>query len=340
MIYKNIEIHNIGEIIECEDGGITWLRAPQSVYDAMETEQGKKMLKGCTGVEFRFVMNGPEVTLKLQSISEPDVLVTCQTYFGGIQGGWECQEINTHIGTEPTDIVIKRPQNLDMLYKMTECAGLDFDPAVVRVILNHGDYKVIDIIGDVKPPEKEQTPAKTLLCYGSSITHGSNSYATPSNWTALVAHNLNTDLINLGQAGSCLMEGEMVDYISRLGREGKWDIATLELGINVLGWEDELIYERVTNTIKQIAGRNPDKKVFVISPFYSSDDFNKKGRADNWRKIIPEICENLDFSNVTYINGNDLLGDMSLISADEVHPNIYGVAQIAERLTKIIKENI
>ncbi len=32
------------------------------------------------------------------------------------------------------------------------------------------------------------------------------------------------------------------------------------------------------------------------------------------------------------INGLDLLGDMSLISADEVHPNIYGVQQIASRL--------
>lgn len=40
--------------------------------------------------------------------------------------------------------------------------------------------------------------------------------------------------------------------------------------------------------------------------------------------------------NVTYINGLDLLGDMSLMSADEVHPNIYGVAQIAERITKIV----
>ena len=45
-----------------------------------------------------------------------------------------------------------------------------------------------------------------------------------------------------------------------------------------------------------------------------------------------------DYANVTYINGLELLGDMSLISADEVHPNIYGVQQIAERLTRRLKE--
>lgn len=49
------------------------------------------------------------------------------------------------------------------------------------------------------------------------------------------------------------------------------------------------------------------------------------------------VVNKLNYNNVTYINGLDLLGDMSLISADQVHPNIYGVAQIAERITQIIK---
>ena len=54
--------------------------------------------------------------------------------------------------------------------------------------------------------------------------------------------------------------------------------------------------------------------------------------------LIEQEVKKLNYSNVTYINGLDLLCDMSLISADEVHPNIYGVAQIAERITKIIKK--
>lgn len=40
-------------------------------------------------------------------------------------------------------------------------------------------------------------------------------------------------------------------------------------------------------------------------------------------------------------NGNfslDILGDAALLSADEVHPNIYGVQQIAERMTDLLKD--
>lgn len=40
---------------------------------------------------------------------------------------------------------------------------------------------------------------------------------------------------------------------------------------------------------------------------------------------------------MTYIDGLELLGDMSLISADEVHPNIYGVQQIADRLAERLR---
>ena len=41
---------------------------------------------------------------------------------------------------------------------------------------------------------------------------------------------------------------------------------------------------------------------------------------------------------MTYIDGLDLLGSAHLLSADFVHPNIYGVNQIAERMTEIVKK--
>ena len=41
---------------------------------------------------------------------------------------------------------------------------------------------------------------------------------------------------------------------------------------------------------------------------------------------------------MTYVNGLDVLGDASFISADEVHPNIYGVQRIADVLTSKIRK--
>ena len=147
------------------------------------------------------------------------------------------------------------------------------------------------------------------------------------------------DARNLGMAGSCALEPEMAEYIASEGEKGNWNLAILELGINVLSWEDEKIASRVENIINQVAGRNPDKPTFVISPFYyCGDDFNPNDRAKVWRKIIEETVTKLHYPNVTYINGFDVLDKALYMSADEVHPNIYGVQRIADILTDKIRE--
>ena len=179
------------------------------------------------------------------------------------------------------------------------------------------------------------------LAYGSSITYGANSIDMSHSFVSVIANNLRMDARNLGMAGSCAIEPEFADYIAALGEKGKWDIALLELGINVLGWDDEKINERVENIIREVAGRNPDKEVFVISPFYyCGEDFDNDKNPDRWRKLIPEIVERLKFPNVTYINGYDVLDDMYYMSADEVHPNVYGVQRIADVLTEMIRKRL
>lgn len=75
--------------------------------------------------------------------------------------------------------------------------------------------------GDIAPPVKAQTPSKTLLCYGSSITHSSNSIDASHTWASLIAHSLNMDLRNLGMAGSCAIEPEVINYIASEGERGR-----------------------------------------------------------------------------------------------------------------------
>ena len=102
--------------------------------------------------------------------------------------------------------------------------------------------------------------------------------------------------------------------------------------------DEEKINERVYYSVQKTASENPKKSIFVISPLYCCDDFNGGGKAVKWRRLIEANVKKLNLKNVRYINGLDLIGDMSFISADEVHPNIYGAAQIAERLTGIIRD--
>ncbi len=341
MIYKNIDVHNVAEIIETKDG-MSWKRFPKEVCAQLELDTEQRWCTSATGVELRFVIKDESVTLRM-ACSEDDknrqMLDTFHVYRGGIQGGWEDHITNKYVSSEAADFVIKRSANMDTLKKMNAQAGYDWDPEVVRVIFNRGHYRIVDIVGDVEPPHSTQTPKKTLLTYGSSITHGDNSYNQSNAWASVLAHRMKMDLRNLGMAGTCAIEPAVIDYIAAEGERGNWDMAILELGINVLWWEEEKFRERVVNAIEQVAGRNPLKPVLLISPFYCDDDFKEGGKAENWRRIMAEVAAELSMPNVTLINGLDLIGDMSLISADEIHPNIYGMQQIADRLLEICERN-
>ncbi len=336
MIYKNAELFNVGEIIENNDGSVTWLRIPQKVYDKLETgEQGQRMARGATGVELRFVLKGESAVIKMSCAS---VDGRFHVYRGGVQGGWYDHENHKVVLGEPEQFEITKVEEPDKVKIMHEKLKLDWDSNVVRIIFDKGIFNIYDIVGDIEPPRPEQCPKQTMLCYGSSITHGSNALDMSHAWASVLGYNLNVDVRNLGMAGSCWMESEFVNYIASEGEKGLWDLATLELGVNVLGWETEKFRERIKNTIKEIAGRNTDKPIFVISPFYlCAEDFDKNCKAKLWREIIENTVKEFDFSNVTYINGLDALGDMSGMSADLIHPNIYGVQRIADYLTEKIK---
>ena len=332
----------MAELIHNDDGSVSWKRVPSSVLNEMEAKNADAMVHNSTGVELRFVIKGESATVRMSTYgNDPKSFSTFHVFRGGVQGGWSDHEVHRHVTGEVQDFVINKSGNAERLKIISEKSGYPFDSQVVRVIFDRGRYKIYDVLGDVVPPTKSQLPKKTILCYGSSITHGSNSIDRSHTWVSLLAHNLGMDARNLGMAGSCAIEPAMAEYIALEGEKGNWDIATLELGINVLSWEEEKFEERVENIIKQVAGRNPDKPIFVISPFYHcGDDFNENDKAKVWREIINKVDSRLNYTNVTYINGLEVLDNASYMSADEVHPNIYGVARIAEVVTERIKKVI
>lgn len=340
MLHKNIDIHNIAELIYNDDGSVSWKRVPSDVQREMEMPNGQRVAQNSTGVELRFIINGDSATIRMSTYeNNPKSFATFHVFRGGLQGGWRDHEVHRHVTGEVQDFVIEKSKNIDKLKIMSEKSGSEWDCEVVRIIFDRGAYKIFDVIGDVAPPSKAQIPSKTLLAYGSSITHGSNAIDASHTWVAQVAHNLQLNTRNLGMAGSCALEPAMAEYIAKEGEKGNWDIATLELGINVLTWPDEKIISRVENIVHQVAGRNADKPVLVISPFYHCGEFfNENDNAKNWRKIIKEVTAQLAYKNVTYIDGLEVLDGMQYISADQVHPNIYGVQRIADVLTEKIQE--
>ena len=328
MIYKNIEIHNVAAISAGESGGACWSRYPDAVCEGFEKDGARIQAKNCSGVELRFILKGESAKLRIRSTTATG---SYHIYRGGIQGGWYDHEGKV-TSPDGTEILIERREQ-GLVEQMHKDQNLPWDPNLIRIIFDRGRFELLDVEGDVCPPAEGQTPKKTILFYGSSITHGSNSMNNSNAWTAWVAHALSMDALNKGLAGSCRMEETTVSYLGALGREGKWDVAVLELGINACEWEEERRRIHVEKTLDHIAGQNPKKPIFVISPFYCDADYNGRGEPAAWRETIRAVVKERAYPNVTYIPGNEILSDMRGISTDGVHPSIYGIAEIAEKLT-------
>ena len=64
MVYKNIEIHNVSELIQNADGSVSFRRVPQKVQNAME--MNKEICECATGVELRFIMKSDVVKISLK----------------------------------------------------------------------------------------------------------------------------------------------------------------------------------------------------------------------------------------------------------------------------------
>lgn len=334
MIYKNIDIHGAAEIIENGDGSVTWLRLPQSVIDGLDKPSSADRAKLSTGVEIRFVIrSGESATITMSRNASGRSYGLFHVFRGGVQGGYIDHENDKITDTEKHGYVIERSKNLERLKIIAKENKSSFSPEVVRIVFDRGRVNIHSVEGDVTPPERSMLPEKTLLAYGSSITHGSNSLNASYDWTSLIAHRLDTDLINLGMAGSCLMEPSIAEYIAELGETGKWQIGLFELGINALGWDEEMMRERSESFLRTVCERNPEKPIIVVSPFFAGSElFSEDKKPALWRRVLSEVTSSLPYKNIRYIPGDEILDSVAYLSGDEIHPSVYGVLRIAEKL--------
>ena len=333
MIFKGAELYNVSEMeYNSEKESYDMLRVPKLVEEGLNKD-AQKINRFNTGAEIRFVHIDDEIEITMQTEGVSDVS-SPMIYYGNIQAGW--QDSQKNILGDKTKITVSIPKRLEYLKNIAADFSHPFDPEVVRLIFPCKRCTITDIKGKCTPPPSDKVPQKRILTYGSSITHGSLSILPVNAYAYRVAENLGYDLINLGYAGSAAMEACMADYIAK---RKDWDIAHLEMGINVINTmpEDEFA-NRVSYFIEKIASENPDKKVVCTDMFYFSLDYERSTKVEVYRDIVLKAAEKTHSKNVLYINGKKLLTNMNGVSADLVHPNVRGMEEIARNLTQKIKE--
>ncbi len=329
MEFKGIELHNVRELIKGEFGYVL-SRLPSRLGDLIKGDP-----KTASGVELRLVPISDEVKIKIKRVL-PGVTVA-NLYYGSVQSGW--RELYKPILEDITEITVMRSPNFKTVKGFSDSIGAPFSPEVVRIVLQSGQYELIDVEGECRVPTAEELPKKTYLAYGSSITHGSLSITPCRSYPFIVGEALGADYLNFGYAGSAMLEAEMADFIAD---ECEFDFASIEMGINMLKTVDpEDLRSRVKYFVSRIASAHPQKRIYCTDIFYHSEDFLKPNDETSttniFRKIIKETVLSLDLPNITYIDGLSLLSGCQYLSEDTTHPNVEGVETIAKGLVKVMK---
>ncbi|ONI45886.1 hypothetical protein AN641_02990 [Candidatus Epulonipiscioides gigas] len=219
----------------------------------------------------------------------------------------------------------------------------NFNPNVCRLLLRGTSIKLVSMPDDLEPAPKEDVPKLTYVAYGTSITQGTCASCSTHEYPSHVARILGTNVINLGVGGAAYCETPIAEYIAN---ELEWDFASVEISVNMLnqGQTIEQFKTAATNFIKIIANKHSDKPIFCISVFPYFGDWGLEGKIPStalaYRDVLKEICSTLEFNNVHYIHGPDILKDITGLKTDLIHPSDLGMIEISQNLAKIFKEKL
>ena len=329
MIYKNVALHNMHELLDGKSGrGKIFCRIPNSLR-LMLNDSAKNNALQATGSEIRFNMVGKRVVITLLN-TNPDQPSIAEVYQGDF-----LKSVHAITAT-PTEVVIERPEHMDLLGQLTVKEEALFDTALTRVVLPwRPSVTLISIEGETALPRANQCPSLKYLAYGSSITHGNTTIRPTGTYAFRTAQLLGADLFNMGFGGGAHMEAEMADFLA--GRTD-WDLATLEMGINVIPrFEVEEFREKIDYFITTIAEKHPDKWIFCIDIFLCRHDFFGNEKAEAFRAIVKEQVQRLDMPRLVHVSGKDILTSVTGLTTDLVHPSPTGFEQMARNLSFIMK---
>lgn len=334
---SKVQLHNCGGAEPTADGtGVMLYRAPKEVRDKLDTEtpdgkekDGAKQMRVAVHSEIRFVLNEGEklenVKVHLRSEKGGEIF----WYWGDILAG----EAKLAAGDRAKPIT---PTGHGLMFSMMEQYPKGrFANRVCRVVVRGLEVEFFGIDGDVRPPKPEELGAPVMLSYGTSISQGAYASRADLAWNALTARALGHDFINMGSSGTAYCEPAMADYLASL----KWDLAVLELSVNMGSFPIEQFNERVGNLIDRLAKTHPDAPIICISLFpVGTGDLwaGNKPKTQERRDALAAIVKNSGHKNVHFISGPDLLSFTGL-SPDLLHPTDQGMIEIATKLAPRIR---
>lgn len=165
-------------------------------------------------------------------------------------------------------------------------------------------------------------PAKKLLIYGDSITHGNTVRYSCNHYIPRLARAMGAQVRNKAIAGTTSFP-EMV----RLESPYEPDYVLVAYGSNDWDRHEEAFFaENYREMMGLIAEKYPRAQVFVISPIWRGDQETRQRRMGPLSAVEKNILAIVaDFPNVTMISGMELVPhDLQYFADAGLHPNDTG----------------
>ncbi|WP_405616850.1 GDSL-type esterase/lipase family protein [Streptomyces sp. NBC_00076] len=248
--------------------------------------------------------------------------------------------------------------------------GLPGTDKNVEIWLPHNETTELVALRTDAPVEPAPRPDRPVwLHHGSSISHGSDAAGPTTIWPALAASLGGAELINLGLAGSALLD----PFTARALRDTPADLISVKIGINVVN--ADLLRLRafgpaVHGFLDTIRDGHPTAPLLVVSPILcpihedtpgpSAPDLSSlaKGQLrframgdpaerasgkltlgvirDELARIVAQRAA--DDPNLHYLDGRDLYGERDhaeLPLPDDLHPDAATHRRIGERFAEL-----
>ena len=175
---------------------------------------------------------------------------------------------------------------------------------------------------------------KTVLFYGTSITHGASASRTGTSHVARVGRQLDCETINLGFSGNGIMEPEVAGFLAELDP----DVFVIDCLPNMTADSVNKLTENLVNTIRVKRSDTPillvEDRTYGDSPFVLS----RRERNETSRRALQDVYTRLKSNGVEglhYLEGEALLGEDDTV--DGSHPTDLGFARQARTFVENIR---
>ena len=322
-----IKLHGI-----MKENGV-FCRMPQKIADTVN--DGVKNLNTCTtGGRVRFITNSPYVAISVkeeaaEAAAWANITYACVAGFDMYADEGEGQRfIATFMPPSVVESGYESVADFPSKDKKERLVTINF-PIFSRVTEVH-----IGIDGDcyIKEPS-DYKHEKTVVFYGSSITHGIAASRPGNIYPLIISRTLDTEILNLGFSGNAKGETEIAEYIAGLNMSA----FVYDYDYNAPNVEHlEATHEAMFKIIRKA---NPTLPIVMLSRPKAHLTPLEEKRMEVIRKTYENAKATGD-ENVYFIAGPDLLikdvWETALV--DAAHPNDSGFLSMAKTVGALLEE--